>query len=46
MPTQPKLEGEVFYPSQSVIDQAHIKDWETLAAKAGKDLAGFWGERA
>ncbi|MBI5081012.1 MAG: AMP-binding protein, partial [Chloroflexi bacterium] len=46
MPTQPKLEGEVFYPSQSVIDQAHIKDWEALAAKAGKDLAGFWGERA
>jgi acetyl-CoA synthetase len=46
MPNQPKLEGEVYYPNQSVIDQAHIKDWETLAAKAGKDLAGFWGERA
>jgi acetyl-CoA synthetase len=46
MPAQAKLEGEVFYPSQSVIDQAHIKDWEALAAKAHKDLAGFWGERA
>jgi acetyl-CoA synthetase len=46
MPTQPKLEGEVYYPSQSVIDQAHIKDWDTLAEKARKDLAGFWGERA
>jgi len=46
MPTQPKLEGEVFYPPQSVIDQAHIKDWEALATKANKDLAGFWGERA
>ncbi|MEK7441731.1 MAG: acetate--CoA ligase [Chloroflexota bacterium] len=46
MPTQPKLEGEVFYPSQSVIDQAHIKDWDALATKANKDLAGFWGERA
>jgi len=46
MPNQLKLEGEVYYPNQSVIDQAHIKDWETLAAKANKDLAGFWGERA
>ena len=46
MPTQPKLEGEVYFPSQSVIAQAHIKDWESLAAKASKDLAGFWGERA
>jgi acetyl-CoA synthetase len=41
-----KLEGEVYYPSTSVVEQAYIKDWEELAAKARKDLPGFWAERA
>jgi acetyl-CoA synthetase len=41
-----KLEGEVYYPSASVVEQAYIKDWEELAAKARKDLPGFWAERA
>ncbi|HBG74827.1 MAG: acetate--CoA ligase [Chloroflexi bacterium GWB2_49_20] len=41
-----EMEGEVFYPSQSVIDQAIVKDWDSLALKASQDLAGFWEEQA
>lgn len=43
---KPQLDGDVFFPSDDVISQAHIKDWEALAEKARKDLTGFWGERA
>jgi acetyl-CoA synthetase len=49
MPTSnkpPQLEGEVYFPSEEVIAQAHIKDWDALAGQAQKDLAGFWAERA
>lgn len=41
-----ELEGEVFYPSKQVVEQAIVKDWDTLARKASKDLEGFWGEQA
>lgn len=41
-----KLEGDVYYPSQETIDQAILKDWDALAAKARKDLTGFWGDEA
>jgi acetyl-CoA synthetase len=41
-----ELEGEVFYPSKQVVEQAIVKDWDTIALKASKDLAGFWGEQA
>lgn len=40
------LEGDVYYPSKQVVDQAIVKDWDTLARKASQDLAGFWGEQA
>jgi acetyl-CoA synthetase len=43
---QKEMEGEVYYPSEQVVAQARIKDWETLAEKAGKDLEGFWAEEA
>ncbi|MBI3242144.1 MAG: acetate--CoA ligase [Chloroflexi bacterium] len=43
---KPQLEGDVYFPSEEVIAQATIKDWEALAERAGKDLAGFWAERA
>ncbi|MBU1098194.1 MAG: acetate--CoA ligase [Bacteroidetes bacterium] len=45
MPEQ-KLSGEVFYPSDSVIQKAHIKNWEELAKKASENYTGFWEERA
>ncbi len=41
-----KLEGETYYPSEQVIAQANIPDWDVTAESALKDLAGFWGERA
>ncbi len=41
-----KLSGEVYYPSDEVINKAHIKDWEELAERAGKDYEGFWAEMA
>lgn len=43
---QPAMEGDVYYPSQEVIAQARLKDWDTLAAKARKDLQGFWAAEA
>ena len=45
--SKPKeLEGEVYYPSEQVVAQARLKDWDALAEKAGKDLQGFWAEEA
>ncbi len=40
------MEGEVYYPSQEVVDQAILKDWEALAEKARKDYPGFWEAEA
>ncbi|MBN1452563.1 MAG: acetate--CoA ligase [Anaerolineales bacterium] len=43
---KPKMEGDVFYPSDEVIAQANVPDWNEMAKFALKDLAGFWAERA
>jgi acetyl-CoA synthetase len=43
---QNEMEGEVYYPSEQVVAQARLKDWEALAEKAGRDLEGFWAEEA
>ena len=40
------MEGEVYYPSEQVVAQARLKDWDALAEKAGKDLQGFWADEA
>ncbi len=46
-PTGPaQLEGEVYYPSASVIAQANVPDWDALAEHARTDLASFWANRA
>ena len=42
----PTLSGDVFYPSPEVIAQARLKDWESTAASAAKDLQGFWAKEA
>lgn len=45
--TQPKqLEGEVYYPSDEVIQQARLKDWDELSKKAAEDPEGFWAQEA
>ena len=42
----PAMEGEVFWPSQDVVRQANVPDWDAVAKRASKDLAGFWEEQA
>ncbi len=46
MSNQPKLEGDVYYPSDAVKQQARLKNWDELAAFAAKDLEGFWAKEA
>ncbi|MBE7535598.1 MAG: acetate--CoA ligase [Anaerolineales bacterium] len=46
MATKKELEGEVFYPSEQVVAQARVKDWDALAKKADKDFTGFWADEA
>ena len=41
-----KLEGDVYYPSQEVVEQAIAKDWNKIASYALEDLQGFWGDEA
>lgn len=43
---KPQMEGEVFYPSDEVVAQAALKDWEQLAEFARTDLQGFWAKEA
>lgn len=43
---QTELKGEVFYPSEEIVNNAHIKDWDELSIKATDDNEGFWEERA
>jgi acetyl-CoA synthetase len=40
------LEGEVYYPRDEVIAQAHVPDWGRLLAEADADYLGFWEARA
>lgn len=45
MPSK-KLSGDVYYPSQEVVDYANIHDWDELHKKASKDYTGFWESMA
>ncbi len=38
--------GEVYYPSEEVIKNANIKNWDELNERATKDYEGFWEEMA
>ena len=46
MAKKKEMEGEVYYPSEQVVAQARLKDWDDLAEKAEKDLEGFWAAEA
>ncbi|MCE7858952.1 MAG: acetate--CoA ligase [Chloroflexi bacterium CFX2] len=46
MAKKKEMEGEVYYPSEQVVAQARVKDWEAMAEKADKDLEGFWAAEA
>jgi len=45
-PKKQELEGEVFYPSPEIVQQARVKDWEAVARRASEDLEAFWGAEA
>jgi len=40
------MDGEVYYPSEEVIAQATLQDWEAVSARARKDPQAFWGADA
>ncbi len=44
--TEKKLEGDVYYPSQEVIDQANIKDYDKLYKYSIENREQFWTEEA
>src|SRR5512141_1221105 len=46
MADKKQMDGEVYYPSNEVVEQARLKDWDALAEKAQKDLQGFWADEA
>jgi len=41
-----KVDGDIYYPSEEVIQQARLKNWNDLADFASKDLQGFWEKEA
>lgn len=41
-----KYQGEVFFPSDEVVENAHIKNWDKLNKQAHADYAKFWSDRA
>ena len=41
-----KMSGDVYYPAQEVVDNAHVKDWDELNRIASENYEGFWEERA
>ena len=43
---KPELEGDVYYPSDEVIAQVNLKDWDATAAFALKDPQAFWAKEA
>ena len=45
-PEVSQLEGEVFYPSQDILDAANVKEYEALYQYSLTDPEGFWAERA
>ena len=45
-PADAGMDGEVFWPSQEVVRQANVPDWDAVARQAAKDLAGFWEDQA
>jgi acetyl-CoA synthetase len=44
--SKPEMEGDVYYPSNDVIGQANVMDWDEMAQFALENLEGFWADRA
>jgi acetyl-CoA synthetase len=41
-----KTQEGVWTPPKSIVDRAHVKDYDKLRAEAARDLEGFWESRA
>jgi len=41
-----ELHGEVFYPSEEVVKNANVPDWDAINKEAHEDYEGFWAKRA
>ena len=41
-----KLQGDVFYPSQAVVDAANVQDYEASYRLSLTDPEAFWGQQA
>jgi acetyl-CoA synthetase len=46
MSEQDNYEGEVYFPSQEVVKNANVKDYEAWYQRSIEDPEGFWAERA
>ena len=44
--TQKEMEGDVYYPSEQVVAQAYVQDWDAMAEKALRDPQAFWAAEA
>ncbi|MFH1085447.1 MAG: AMP-binding protein, partial [Chloroflexota bacterium] len=40
------MEGDIYFPSQEVINSAHVQEYEALYRRSLEDPQGFWAERA
>lgn len=40
------IDTEIYHPSQSIIDEAHIKNYEEIYKRSIEDKEGFWAEQA
>lgn len=41
-----QMEGEVFYPSADIVENAHVKEYDALYRQSIEDPKGFWADRA
>jgi len=46
MSNNSQLSGEVFSPSDDIVSQTAVKDWDALREFAENDLEGFWANEA
>ncbi|MCX6161156.1 MAG: acetate--CoA ligase [Ignavibacteriae bacterium] len=41
-----KLSGDVYYPSEDILNNAIVKDWNEMDKFASENLEGFWAKEA
>ena len=46
MSEQEQFEGEVFFPSEEVVKNANVQDYDAWYKQSIEDPEGFWADRA